>query len=1045
MGALIDLAIKNARLTLSVLVFFLVAGALAYQSIPKEAEPDIQIPIIYVSLGFNGISPEDSERLLLRPMEAALKNIKDIKEMRSSAFQGGGFVLVEFQAGANLSNALEDVRSKVSDAKRDLPQGADEPSINEVNISEFPVLVVTLSGDVPERILVKAGRELRDRLKDVDGVLDAKLQGARDDLVEVIIDPVKLSSYGLKLDQLVGGVAAGNSLVAAGTIEGAEGKYAVKVPSLIESIEDVANLPVAATANAVVRARDLATIRSTFKDPETITRLDGKPAIAIEISKRTGANLINTVDAVKKLAEEYKPLMPEGGVITFSQDKSESIRQLLNDLQNSVLTAVILVFIVILYALSGRASLFIGFAIPVSFLMGILFLSMAGHTVNLVVLFSLILAVGMLVDDAIIVVEFAERRMSEGMDKVQAFSMAAKRMTGPVTAATLTRIAAFSPLLFWPGIVGEFMKYMPITLIATLSASLLYALVFVPTIGAIFGKKPRAEAEHRDGAYMWVVNKAVHHPFIVSGLAIGLLVSVPYAYGKYGSGVEFFPNVEPDYGLLYVKARGNLSLEEKDASVRMAEEKVLGWPGVKNVYTRVGKAGGGGNDVAEDVIGVIQYEFVNWRERKKADEILADLRQAMKGLPGVDIEVSVPAAGPPTGKAIQVRLSAADPANLNATASDVAKMLGATPNVIDISDGLPVPGIDWELKVDRTEAAKYGIGPGSVGTVVQLVTTGLKLSDYRPAGADDSVDIRLRLPEESRTLATLDQLRVETALGSVPISNFVKREPTKSLGVLNRIDGERTITLQAGITEGVQNAEVQEKVKTALASKDLGGIKWKLVGEDEEQAKAQAFLSKAFGTAIFLIFIVLLAQFNKFTSVWLVQTAVVMSTIGVFLGLLIMGQPFSIVMTGIGVIALAGVVVNNNIVLIDTYDTLRREGVEKFEAILKTCRERARPVVLTAATAILGVLPIAFGVNLEIMTHDTTINAPSTQWWIALSSAIVFGLAFSTVLTLIVTPSMLMIFTRSGNKQKRPNISKRLFARRPKAASELEASPAPAE
>ena len=301
------------------------------------------------------------------------------------------------------------------------------------------------------------------------------------------------------------------------------------------------------------------------------------------------------------------------------------------------------------------------------------------------------------------------------------------------------------------------------------------------------------------------------------------------------------------------------------------------------------------------------------------------------------------------------------------------------------------------------------------------------------------------MPEESRTLATLDQLRVETALGSVPISNFVKREPTKSLGVLNRIDGERTITLQAGITEGVQNAEVQEKVKTALASKDLGGIKWKLVGEDEEQAKAQAFLSKAFGTAIFLIFIVLLAQFNKFTSVWLVLSAVVMSTIGVFLGLLIMGQPFSIVMTGIGVIALAGVVVNNNIVLIDTYDTLRREGVEKFEAILKTCRERARPVVLTAATAILGVLPIAFGVNLEIMTHDTTINAPSTQWWIALSSAIVFGLAFSTVLTLIVTPSMLMIFTRSGNKQKRPNISKRLFARRPKAASELEASPAPAE
>jgi multidrug efflux pump len=1045
MGHLIDLAIRNARLTLSVLIFFLISGALAYQSIPKEAEPDIQIPIIYVSLGFSGISPEDSERLLLRPMEAKLKNIKDIKEMKSAAFQGGGFVLVEFQAGANLSNALDDVRSKVSDAKRDLPQGADEPSINEVNISEFPVLVVTLSGDVPERIMVKAARDLRDRLKDIDGVLDAKLQGARDDLVEVIIDPMKLSSYGLKLDQLVGGVAAGNSLVAAGTIEGAEGKYAVKVPSLIENIEDVANLPVVATPTAVVRVRDLATIRATFKDAETITRLDGKPAIAIEISKRTGANLINTVDAVKKTAEEFKKQMPDGGVITFSQDKSQTIRQLLSDLQNSVLTAVILVFIVILFALSGRASLFIGFAIPVSFLMGILFLSLAGHTVNLVVLFSLILAVGMLVDDAIIVVEFAERRMSEGMDKVEAFTMAAKRMTGPVAAATLTRVAAFSPLLFWPGIVGEFMKYMPITLIATLSASLMYALIFVPTIGAIFAKKPPAEPHHKDGLYMWVVNRAIRHPIIVLLAAVGLMGGVFYTFSKSGSGVEFFPNVEPEYGLLYVHARGNLSLEEKDAAVRMAEEKITGWPGVKNLYTRVGKASGGGNDVAEDVIGVIQYEFVNWRERKKADEILTDLRQAMKGLPGIDVEVSVPQAGPPTGKAIQLRLSAADPANLNAMAKKVAKALSETPDVIDISDGLPVPGIDWELKVNRAEAAKYGIGPGSVGTVVQLVTTGLKLSDYRPAGADDSVDIRLRLPEESRTLATLDQLRVETALGSVPISNFVTREPSLSLGLLNRIDGERTITVQAGIRAGVQNAVVQEKVKAELEKMDLGGIKWKLVGEDEEQAKAGAFLSKAFGAAIFLIFVVLLAQFNKFTSVWLVLSAVIMSTIGVFLGLLIMRQPFSIVMTGIGVIALAGVVVNNNIVLIDTYDHLRAEGMDKIEAILQTCRERARPVVLTAATAILGVLPIAFGVNLEIMTHDTTFSAPSTQWWIALSSAIVFGLAFSTVLTLIVTPSALMVFTRAKRKEKRPNIFKRLFARRAKPKPAPEAAPAPAE
>ena len=1024
-------AIRNARLTVSVLLFLLVAGALAYQSIPKEAEPDIQIPVIYVSLGYQGISPEDSERLLLRPMETRLKSISGVKEMRSAAYQGGGFVLVEFQAGADLSTALEDVRAKVSDAKRDLPQDADEPAVNEVNISEFPVLVVTLSGEAPERLLTAAARELRDRIEEIPGVLEAALRGARDDLVEVVIDPVKLSSYNLRLEQLIAAVDANNSLVAAGAIEGGEGRYAVKVPSLIETIEDAADLPVVAGPNSVITARDLATIRSTFKDAETITRLDGRPAIAIEVSKRTGANLVETVDLVKRVADEFVKRLPEGSAISYSQDKSKMIRQLLGELQNSVLTAVVLVFIVILYALSGRASMLIGLAIPASFLMGILLLSLGGYTVNIVVLFSLILAVGMLVDDAIIVTEFAERRMGEGMEREEAYALAAHRMAGPVVAATATRVAAFSPLLFWPGIVGEFMKFMPITLIVTLSASLFYALVFTPTLGAKFGK-PHPESAHQgDGAYMATAKLATRFPITVLLLAVGLLVAVPYAYSQLGKGVEFFPDVEPEYGLLYVHARGNLSLEEMDAATRAAERRLLGWPGVSTVYTRVGKVeGGGGAEIAEDVVGVIQYEFLDWRERKAANRILADLRAEMVGIPGVDVEVSVPQAGPPTGKAIQVRLSAADPAGLSEAAEEVAGMLRATPHVTDIDNGLPPPGVDWELKVDRTKAAQYGLGPGSVGTVVQLVTNGLKLTDYRPAGVDDAVDIRLRLPEDRRTLATLDQLRIETAQGAVPISNFVTREPAHRVGTLNRIDGERTIVVQANITEGVQADPVRQAVTGSLQAMEFpSNIRWKLAGEDEEQKEASAFLSKAFGAALFLIFVVLLAQFNKFTSVFLVLSAVVMSTVGVFLGLMLTEQPFGIVMSGIGVIALAGVVVNNNIVLIDTYDRLRREGWDKHDAVLQTCRERARPVVLTAVTAILGVLPIAFGVNLELLNHEITIGAPSTQWWISLSSAIVFGLAFSTVLTLIVTPAALMAFTRANPVPGKRTLLDRLLRR----------------
>ncbi|MGB3177835.1 MAG: efflux RND transporter permease subunit [Albidovulum sp.] len=1015
--SLVDTAIRNSRLTISVLLFLMLAGAMAYVSIPKEAEPDIQIPIIYVSLGYQGISPEDSERLLLRPMETSLKTIAGIKQMTATAYQGGGNVLMEFQAGADLKKALDDVRSKVSEAKRDLPSGADEPSVNEVNISEFPVLVVSLSGDVPERILAQHGRELRDRIEEIPGVLDAALQGVREDLVEVIIDPAKLSSYGLRPDTLIAGVSANNQLIAAGSMEGAEGRYAVKVPSLIETVEDVANLPVISNGTAIVRARDLAAIRATFKDPESITRLDGKPAIAIEVSKRTGANLIETVDRVKVVTEEFRKLLPEGTNISFSQDKSTSIRQLLTDLQNSVLTAVILVFIVILYALSGRASILIGLAIPASFLIGILGLQLAGLTVNIVVLFSLILAVGMLVDDAIIVTEYAERRMSEGMDKREAFSMASKKMTGPVIAATATRVAAFSPLLFWPGIVGEFMKYMPITLIATLSASMVYALYFAPTLGALIAKPVVEEDRSRDSLYMRFVARAIRHPILVTLTALSTLIAVPYAYGIYGKGVEFFPNVEPDYGLLYVHARGNLSIDEKDALVRQAEERMLGWPGISTVYTRSGAGGGPGNDIAADVIGVIQYEFIDWRERKSANDILADLRVAMKGIPGVDVEVSVPDAGPPTGKAIQIRLSASNPAGLNDAARQIADELAKTPEVIDIDNGLPPPGIDWEIQVDLSDAARYGIAPGAVGAVVQLVTDGLKLSDFRPAGSDDAVDIVLRLPPDQRTISHLDQLRVETAAGPVPIANFVTRVAAPTTGTLTRIDGRRTVTVKANIREGTQADPIRKTITDRLAASDLeaNGIRWQLAGEDEEQAAAGAFLAKAFAAAMFLIFVVLLAQFNRFISVGLIFSAVIMSTIGVFLGLMIMGQPFGIVMSGIGIIALAGVVVNNNIVLIDTYDGLRRAGIPKVEAILETCHERARPVVLTAVTAILGVLPIAFGFNLELMSHETTLGAPSTQWWISLSSAIVFGLAFATVLTLVVTPSLLMLTSRDAS------------------------------
>jgi multidrug efflux pump len=1044
MSRFIDYAIGHARLTVATLIFLLSAGLVAYVTIPKEAEPDVRIPIIYVQLSQRGISPEDAERLLLRPVETQLKSVGNVKEMRSTAFEGGGFVLLEFEAGFDSKSALADVRAKVDQAKRDLPRDADAPQVQEVNLSLYPVLVVGLSGDVPERTLLRIARAAKNAIEQAPGVLSAELRGARDEAVEIILNPMLLSSYGLSLDQLGSITQSFNTLIAAGALEGETGRFAVKVPSLFEKPQDILNIPIVASPKASVRLLDIAQVKPTFKDATSVTRVNGRPAMTIEVSKRTGANLIETVDAVKATVAALQQTWPEAVHVTFTQDKSKIIRQMLGDLQNSVATGVLLVAVVILFALGFRASLFIGIAIPASFLAGVLGLQLAGLTVNIVVLFSLILAVGMLVDDAIIVSEFAERRMAEGMPPREAYSLAAKRMSGPVIAATATRIAAFSPLLFWPGVVGQFMKYLPITLIATLSASLAVALFFTPTLGALLGKAPRAGARtlrsprwplaslasaaavpHDDrggdrGPYMRTVRLALRYPGTTLALAALLLFAVQVAYGKFGRGVEFFPKVEPDYGQVVVHARGNLSLDEKNRLIGEVEKRVLAFDGLKTVYTRIGEQPRGMSELTEDTIGVIQFEFADWRSRAPAHEIMDAIRAKTADIAGILIEVTAPRAGPPTGKPIQVQLGALDPAQLPAAATKVAAILAARSDIRDLDDGRPLPGIDWKIEVDKSEAAKYGASVNTVGSAVQLVTNGLKATEYRPVDSDKSVDILVRFPSERRSLDQIDDLRVQTQAGHVPIGNFVQRVPAPRVGYINRVNSNRVMTVSANVAEGVQTAKIQQEIAAELAKTDLGsGVTFKLKGEDEERAKAGAFLLKAFGTAIFLIFAILLAQFNKLTSVGLVLTAVVLSTFGVLLGLLVMGQPFGVVMTGIGVIANAGVIVNNNIVLIDTYDRLRREGVAAYDAIIETCRERARPVVLTAVTAILGVLPIAFGMNIEFLSREITVGAPATQWWINLSTAIVFGLGFATMLTLIVTPAALMVIANLRERRLR--------------------------
>ena len=1012
-----------------ILALILITGAVSYVNIPKESDPDIDIPILYVSMNHEGISPEDAERLLVRPMEKELRSIEGVKEMRSTAAEGFASVLLEFEAGFNADQAAVDVREAVDVAKNELPGDTEDPVVNEVNVGLFPVMVVVLAGNVPERTLMALARDLKDELEGLPGVLEADIGGNRDELLEIIVDPLKLESYQISHTELINAVSLNNRLVAAGALDTGDGRFSVKVPGLFKTAADVFDLPIKVRGESVVTLGDITSVRRTFKDANSKARVDGKPAITLEIKKRIGENVIETLEQVRAIVTSRQNDWPAGVEVSFMQDKSKQIKIMLADLQNNVISAILLVMVVVIAALGLRSAGLVGLAIPSSFLIGILVLSMMGLTINIVVLFSLILAVGMLVDGAIVVTEFADRKMGEGLHRREAYGLAAKRMAWPITASTATTLAAttlavFMPLLFWPGIVGEFMKFLPITLIATLAGSLVVALIFVPTLGALIGKPGSGnktvqshlnaaesgsleDVPGMTGLYVRVVSVCVRHPIKIVAFAVALLISVQVYYSQNGNGVEFFPEVEPEMAIAWVHARGNMSIDENDALIKEVEERILKVDGFASVYSRVGKAGGG-SDTAEDVIGTIQFEFKDWQERRPAKEILAEVRAKTADLAGIHVEVRIPESGPPTGKPVQLHLRSRVPEAITPELEKILEGVKKFDDLIDIEDSRPIPGIVWQLDVDRAQAGRFGADVTTVGQMIKLVTNGIKVGEYRPDDADEEIEIRVRYPSDERNINQLDQIRVMTNQGLVPISNFVSRQAVPKTGTIKRTDGMRVMHIKSEVADGVLADDKISEIKTWLATQEIDPrVEVAFKGQDEEQKKAQSFLSKAFGVALFAMAIILVTQFNSFYQAFLILTAVIMSTAGVVIGLMITGQTFGIVMTGVGIITLAGIVVNNNIVLIDTYDRLRDGGMPPLEAVVRTGAQRLRPVMLTAVTTVLGLMPMVMGLNIDLFTREVSQGAPSTQWWIQLSTAVVSGLTFATVLTLIVTPCML--------------------------------------
>jgi multidrug efflux pump len=1044
MNSFIDKAIRQNRAVLLSLLALLVAGVMVYTRMPKEFYPDVEVPLVNVRLMHFGISPEDSERLLIRPIEQELRTLQGVKTINSLAYQDGANLVIEFDAGRDTDVALADVRAAVDAAKSKLPADTEEPVVVASTTAEqMPILVLNVTGTAPERTLIALARSLRDRIESVPGVLRVNITGSREELLEITVDPRLLESYGVSQGDVLQLVQRNNRIIAAGSLQTEQGSFPVKIPGVFEGATDLLDLPVKVQGDRVVRLSDIATVRRTFKDPETFSRINGEQAVALEVVQRGNSNVLQTALTVKDIVAEAQRSSPPGSRIVISTDRSHEIQDQFNELQSHILSAVLLVVILIVASLGLRNAALVAVSIPGSFLVGILVLAMLDMTMNMVTMFALIISVGIVVDGAIIVVEYADRKMAEGQSAREAYAVAAQRMFWPVVCSIGATLVAFIPLAFWPGTTGQMMMYMPVTLVAVLAASIVMALVYVPVMGAVIGggnagHAAHAESERRNlaiaetgdleqltgltGRYYRFLKSALRFPGRVVISICGILVLLFVLFGLFNPGVDMMPRTDPTSISVDVRARGDLSPAEKDALVRAAEARLVGMPDVKFHYAKTGAGGGGRAGQPSDQIGTIQLIFVDWRDRRNSvDALVEEARRRVGDLPGAIAEVRR-AEGMASGgkRPIDILVVAQSARDLLPAVEALRGALDTVPGVINVRDNRPLPGIEWKLDVDRTRAARFGADVSLIGSAVQLVTNGVKVGQYRPDDSDDEIDIRVRLPYGDRTLEQLDAMRVMTNQGLVPISSFVKRTAQQKISTITKTDTRPTLRIEADLAPGALADPVTRTIRERLPSLGLGpSIRVEFEGTAKDQSESSVFLSIALLIAMALIAIILVLEFNSISQTLLILTAIVFAAGGVLLGYLVTRNPFGLVMGGLGIITLTGIVVNNNIVLIDTYNKLRAEGGSAYDAVIRTCIQRARPVLLTKITIILALLPMVFEVNVDLIHREITVGGNSGAFWSQLATAVVAGAAFATMLTLLFTPALLLLQARFGERWRR--------------------------
>ena len=1034
MTKIIDFALSRAKTTLMIALLILIAGSYARQEIPIAASPNIQLPFVSVSVFLDGASPSDGSRLVAKPLENRLKNVSGVKNISATSSLSFVRIFMEFEVGYDIDKALVDTKQAVEEVKFNLPQEAEDPQIREYSNANFPVMSLSVIGTSSLRQKVFFARELKDRIEKIEEVLETEVIGSPDEVLEGIINKSKMEAYGVTLTDLYYSVANNNVIIPGGKQDTGLGSFMIEVPSVIENAEDVYSIPIKVTKDAVVTLSDVASIRRTFKDFNSYARVNGADAVAMEVMLKEGANAIDAANKIEIELEEFNKILPKNLTVVKTNDDTVWANMMVSELNGNIISAVVLIMILVVASMGFRVSMLVGLSIPFCFLMTYLTLYLLGYEVNFLVMMGLLLGMGMLIDGSIVVTEYADRKISEGLSRLEGYRLASKRMFTPVLASVGTTIAAFIPLIFWPGYTGQFMRYLPITVSIVLASSLFYSLVLIPVLGSYFGQSSSSLKLGKDSdktgeplfdklsEYYGKLTKIfVKNPGETIILTLAILFTIVTTYSFYGKGTVYFAIVDPVKAELTIRGRGNFSALESKKIIETVEERLLQIDELESVFLRSGspwwESGG-------DKIGSGYVEVVPPSERDISGlEIMQLVTEVTQDIPGIIVEAVADLGGPSFDSPIELNISGDIEADVIA-ASLIAEefMRNEVKGLTGIFSSQPYPGVEWNVEVDKQKAAQLGVNVGDVGALVQMLTSGFKVGEFRPDDSKDEVEIRVRFPAEDRTITGINNLNVTTRNGLVPVSSFIKLSPKENRATVNRRNAQYVQEIGAStIDESAVAAKVAEMQKWIDAQNfSKQGVVMEFTGMQEETEEVNQFMVMAGITAIFIMLILLLTQFNSFYQSLLILSAVFMSFVGVLLGLLISNRPFSSTMTGISIVTLAGIVVNNNIVLIDTFNRLKFESPEKdrFELVRETCQQRLRPILLTSATTIFGLLPLAMGLSLDLVGRDLSIGTRVVDWWQNLALSIVFGLGFSTFLTLIFTPAALALPYKIQEKYK---------------------------